>query len=205
MVDDPFLAPRKLTHEQARIEQLVYWSKKTPAERLAAMTALNKRLLGIRGIELMESDQISLLVALLAAHVDYGVVGGVAVNAYGYLRATQDLDVFIRPTEENARAAFAALRTFGLALEGLEPSDLLNDEENLRFGPIENHVDILASIGEMPFDQVWHNRVLTQIHGHAIPFISKADLIENKRQTGRLRDLADIEELSRLPDNHPTP
>jgi hypothetical protein len=55
--DDQVLAPRKLTHEQARMEQLLYWSKKTIPERLAAMTALNQRLYRMRGIEI--DEQIS--------------------------------------------------------------------------------------------------------------------------------------------------
>jgi hypothetical protein len=127
-------------------------------------------------------------------------VGGLAVNAYGYARATHDLDIFIRPTEENARAAFGALLALGIPLEGLEPGDLLDDEENLRFGPEEDHIDIFASIGEMTFDQVWRNRVEASVDGLSVPFISKADLMENKRQVGRLRDLADVEELEQIPD-----
>ena len=148
----------------------------------------------------MNSKQISLLAAFAAAKVEYAVVGGVAVNAHGYTRATNDLDIFIRPTEENARATFTALLELGVPLEGLEPSDLRNDEENLRFGPEEEHIDILASIGEMTFDQVWRNRIETEVEGISIPFISKPDLIENKRQVGRLRDLADAEELGLIPD-----
>ena len=148
----------------------------------------------------MNSRQISLLAAFAAAKVEYAVVGGVAVNAHGYVRATNDLDIFIRPTEENARAAFDALLAVGAPLEGLEPGDLLDDEENLRFGPEEDHIDILASIGEMPFEQVWRNRIETEVEGLSIPFISKQDLIENKRQVGRLRDLADAEELALIPD-----
>ena len=147
----------------------------------------------------MNEKQISLLATFAAAKVEYAVVGGVAVNAHGYVRATHDLDVFIRPTEENARAAFEALAVLGVPLEGLEPGDLRDDEENLRFGPDEDHIDILASIGAMVFDQVWRNRVETEVDGLAVPFISKADLIENKRQLGRLRDLADAEELELIP------
>jgi len=128
-------------------------------------------------------------------------VGDVAVNVHGYMRATNDLDLFIRPTEENARAAFGALLTLGAPLEGLQPDDLLDDEGNLRFGPAEDHIDILASIGEMTFDQVWRNRVETEMEGLSIPFISKSDLIDNKRQVGRLRDLADAEELALIPDH----
>jgi hypothetical protein len=148
----------------------------------------------------MNEKQISLLAAFAAARVEYAVVGGVAVNTYGYVRATHDLDLFIRPTEENARAVFGALMALGVPMEGLEPTDLLNDEENLRFGPAEDHIDILASIGEMDFDQVWRNRMETVVEGVSISFISKADLIENKRQVGRLRDLADAEELALIPD-----
>lgn len=137
----------------------------------------------------MNTQQISLLAAFAAAKVEFAVVGGVAVNAHGYMRATNDLDIFIRPTEMNARA-------LGVPLEGLESTDLLNDEENLRFGPAEDHINILASIGEMPFDQVWRSRIETEVEGLTIPFISKSDLIENKRQVGLLRNLADAEELS---------
>jgi len=123
-----------------------------------------------------------------------------AVNAHGYVRATLDLDIFIRPTIENARAAFQALLAMGVPLEGLEPADLLSEEQNLRFGPAEDHIDILASIGEMSFEQVWQNRVETVVDGVPISLISKADLIENKRQVGRLRDLTDAEELASIPD-----
>ena len=148
----------------------------------------------------MNSKQISLLAAFLAAKVEYAVVGGVAVNAHGYSRATNDLDIFIRPTEENARAAFNALLALGVPLTGLEPFDLLGDQENVRFGPEHDHIDILASIGEMTFDKVWRNRVVTKVEGLSIPFICKADLIENKLQVGRQRDIADAEELALIPD-----
>jgi hypothetical protein len=123
-----------------------------------------------------------------------------AVNAHGYVRATLDLNIFIRPTMENAHAAFHALLEMGVPLEGLGPTDLLDDEQNLRFGPADDHIDILASIGEMSFDQVWRNRVQTVVEGVPLSLISKSDLIENKRQIGRLRDLADAEELALIPD-----
>ena len=148
----------------------------------------------------MNPKQISLLAAFLAQNVEFAVVGGIAVNAHGHLRATHDLDLFIRPTEENARKAYNALAASGAPVQGLEPNDLLDDEANFRFGSEEDHVDVLASIGEMPFDQVWRNRVQAEVAGLSIPFISKADLIANKQQVGRLQDLADAEQLSLLPD-----
>lgn len=150
----------------------------------------------------MNSRQIGLLAAFVAAGVEFAVVGGVAVNMHGYARATFDLDVFIRPTLENAELAFGALRDAGVPLDGLEPADLLDDEDNLRFGPQEDHVDILSSIGQMSFDKVWSGRIEMHVGELAIPFISKADLIANKKQVGRLRDLADVEELELITDAH---
>jgi hypothetical protein len=48
------LAPRKLTYIEARTEQRLYWSRKSPAERLAAATALTKRSYSMLGIDLDE-------------------------------------------------------------------------------------------------------------------------------------------------------
>ena len=96
----------------------------------------------------MNENQISLLAAFTAARVEYAVVGGMAGNAHGYVRATHDLDIFIRPTEENARAAFEALLVIGVPLSGLVPSNLLDDEQNLRFGPEENHIIYLLRAGD---------------------------------------------------------
>lgn len=52
----------------------------------------------------------------------------------------------------------------------------------------------------MSFEQVWRNRVVTDLEGVSVPFIAKPDLMENKRQVGRLRDLADLEELALIVD-----
>jgi len=52
----------------------------------------------------------------------------------------------------------------------------------------------------MTFDQVWRNCVRVDVAGLQVPVISKFDLIANKQQVGRLRDLADVEELAMLPD-----
>lgn len=51
--------------------------------------------------------------ALGAAGVEYLVVGGFAVAAHGYQRATKDIDIFVRPTADNARRVSAALRHSG--------------------------------------------------------------------------------------------
>ncbi len=90
----------------------------------------------------MNSKQISLLAAFLAANVEYVVVGGVAVNVHGYLRATTTLTSSSGLQKRTPRAAFKTLEGLGVPLEGLEPTDLLDDEANFRFGPDEDHTAI---------------------------------------------------------------
>ena len=146
-----------------------------------------------------KSEQIGFFAALHAAGVEYAVVGGVAVNAHGFVRNTRDLDVFFRPTIENAQAVFRALEALGAPLHGMDATDLLDDVEHYQLQTEHGRIDLLTSIGEMNFDQVWRNRVDAKIDGVTVRFISKEDLIENKRQAGRKIDLADVEELELLP------
>ena len=144
------------------------------------------------------SEQVSLFAALFEAGVEYAVVGGVAVNAHGFVRNTRDLDIFLRPTVENAEAAFRALQALGAQLEGLDATDLLADDAHYQLETEHGRIDLLPSIGDMPFDQVWLNRVDAVVDGVTVHFISKDDLIENKRQVGRSIDLADVEQLTLL-------
>ena len=136
------------------------------------------------------SEQLSLLSAFRATGVEYVVVGGVAVNAHGFVRNTRDLDVFLRPTKDNAKAAFDALITIGAPLEGIDYTDLLSEDAQYQLHTEHGRIDLLSSIGEMSFDQAWSGRVDAEIDGVIVHFISKKDLIENKRQVGRLIDLA---------------
>ncbi|MGI4854799.1 MAG: DUF6036 family nucleotidyltransferase [Janthinobacterium lividum] len=146
------------------------------------------------------SEQLSLFAALNKAGADYVVVGGVAVNAHGFIRNTTDLDLYFRPTVENASAIFRALTDLSAPLDGKDPTDLLIDYAHFQMRTPYGRVDFLSSIGGMPFDQVWRGRVEEEIEGILVPFISKQDLIENKLQVGRSRDLLDVEELALLPD-----
>ena len=146
------------------------------------------------------SEQLLLFAALSAENVDYAVVGGVAVNAHGFIRNTSDLDVFIRPTVDNAAATFRALTALNVPLNGMDHTDLLIDYAHFQLKTENLRVDFLTSIGEMPFDRVWSNRVEEEIDGVRVRFISRQDLIANKLQVGRLLDLADAEQLALLPE-----
>ena len=72
----------------------------------------------------MNRDFVELLSAFIDHQVDHLVVGAHALAAHGHVRATKDLDVWIRPTPENAARAYAARQAFGAPLFDLEPADL---------------------------------------------------------------------------------
>ena len=144
----------------------------------------------------MLKNQIGLLSEFNAHGVEYLIIGGYAVNAHGVPRTTRDLDILIRPTEENAAAAFRALKNLGAPLTGLEPNDLLNDEAHFQMGREPNRIDVLSSVNGIAFDQAWRNRIEAEVRsGLQVPFLCKEDLIQNKLETGRSQDLADVEKL----------
>lgn len=145
-------------------------------------------------------QKLSLFAALRAHGVEYVVVGGVAVNAHGYVRNTRDLDIFFRPSLKNAAALFRALESMSVPLGGMDSTDLLIDYSQYQMETTFGRVEFLHTIGDMPFDQAWTGRVEEQVDGVQVNFIGKQDLIENKLQVGRLQDLVDAEKLGSLPE-----
>ena len=108
------------------------------------------------------------------------------------------MDLFIKPDSANAQAAYAALASFGAPLDGVTSADLANPVKFIRFGRSPVAVDILPGIEGVNFDEAWTRRIEGLIDvktGLTAFFISKADLIASRLGAGRLRDLADVEEI----------
>jgi len=144
-------------------------------------------------------DEFKELLSVFNAHsVKYLIVGGYAVSFHAQPRATMDLDLFIKADSANAKATYAALGSFGAPLGGITVDDLSDPHKFIRFGQQPAAVDILPGIDGVAFDEAWERRVegvIDQTRGLTAFFISKADLIASKLATGRMRDLADVEEI----------
>jgi hypothetical protein len=146
----------------------------------------------------MFDDFKELLSAFNARNVKYLVVGGYAVSFHAQPRATKDLDIFIKADPANAEAAYAALADFGAPLADIDKNDLADPQKFIRFGQPPIAIDILPGIDGVEFDQAWERRVEGVIDpksGLTVFIISKADLITSKLAAGRMRDLADVEEI----------
>ncbi len=146
----------------------------------------------------MYQDFKDLLSVFLAHGVKYLIVGGYAVSFHGQPRATKDLDLFIKADPTNAKAAYAALIAFGAPVADISVEDLANPRQFVRFGREPVAIDILPGIDGVDFDAAWERRVEGVIDagsGLKAFFISRDDLIASKLAAGRLRDLADVEEI----------
>ena len=97
-------------------------------------------------------DALRVIASLNEAGVDYVVVGGVALNLHGLVRATEDLDVFVRPEPENIARLRSALKAVWSDpdIDQITAEDLCGDYPAVRYGPPEGrlYLDILTRLGE---------------------------------------------------------
>lgn len=140
----------------------------------------------------MNPDFRDMLSEFNAAGVEYLLVGAYALAVHGLPRATGDMDLWVRPTAENAHRAYAALARFGAALRDLAPNDLATPDIVFQIGVAPRRIDVLTSIDGVDFGAAWQRRVMTVVDGIDVPVLHKDDLIANKRAVGRPKDLADV-------------
>lgn len=134
---------------------------------------------------------------LLKAAAEFILIGAHAVAIHGAPRATGDLDVFVRPSSENARRVVAALRSFGapLAAHGVNEDDFAREGTVYQIGLPPRRIDLVTSISGVGFDEAWASRASLHVDGREVPAIGRDALIKNKRASGRLKDLLDLRAL----------
>jgi hypothetical protein len=140
----------------------------------------------------MNRDFVEMLAALCEAGAEFLLVGAHALAAHGVVRATGDLDLWIRPTPENAARVWSAFVTFGAPLADLTRDDLLTPDLVYQIGLPPNRIDVLTSISGVTFEEAWANRIVIPVENLEIGCLSRLDFMQNKRAAGRARDLADI-------------
>lgn len=144
---------------------------------------------------MLNPDFRDMLSGFNAARVEYLVVGAYALAVHGVPRATGDIDLWIRPTSDNAQRVWRALAEFGAPLDGLSTDDLIQPGMVVQLGLAPQRIDVLTSIDGVDFAEAWREQVRVPLDGLEIPVISRRHLLANKRATGRPQDLADISRL----------
>lgn len=143
----------------------------------------------------MSRDYRDLFAELNAHDVEYLVVGAHALAAHGHVRATKDLDVWVRPEASNARRVLRALASFGAAISELTEKDFTEPGLIFQIGVAPVRIDILTQIDGVQFNDAWTRRVRTRFEDQEVSVLSRQDLITNKKASGRTQDLADVEAL----------
>lgn len=132
---------------------------------------------------------------LLATHeVEYLLIGGYAVGFHGYVRTTMDMDVWIRVDDRNAQKMTRVLVDFGFAPEAVT-AGLFLDPGVIRMGVPPLRLEVLKEISGVDFEECYPEKITTEVDGTAIHVISLSRLRENKKASGRTKDLADLEHL----------
>jgi predicted nucleotidyltransferase len=149
----------------------------------------------IIGDMVMNQDFKEFIQSLNDNQVRYLVVGGYAVAFHGYPRYTKDIDIWIELSNENAARVVKALDQFGFTSLGLKQSDFLVADQIIQLGFPPNRIDLITSLEGVTFDECFDKRLRVEIERVEVNFIDLDNLRKNKRSTGRLQDLADLEKL----------
>jgi hypothetical protein len=149
----------------------------------------------------VNEDFRDLLATLLEAGARFLVVGAHAMAAHGVPRATGDLDVWIDAEPDNVGRVWTALLRFGAPVTaiGITREDLTRPDQVIQIGLPPRRIDVLTSVTGLSFAEAWPGRMIHTVDGLEVPFLGRAELVRNKRATGRAKDLADLEALGELP------
>lgn len=140
-------------------------------------------------------DLTDLLSELNGENVEYLVVGAHAVMVYTEPRFTKDLDVWVRPSPENAERVHRALAKFGAPLIDCTPATFTDPQMIYQIGVAPVRVDVLMGIAGIEFEEAWPRRHECSYGNVPIHVIGKQDLIRAKRAAGRPQDLIDVQWL----------
>ena len=127
--------------------------------------------------------------------VEYLLVGGHAVIHHGYVRSTGDTDLWIAVSPVNASRVSAALREFAFSADSVPPELFVEEGPMIRMGVAPFRIEILTSISGVNFADAFSRRIRESLGEFDINVITLEDPIANKKASGRLKDLADIENL----------
>lgn len=143
----------------------------------------------------LDQDFNEFVQLLLANDVRFLIIGGYALAAHGAPRYTGDLDTWLWVNSDNADRVLVVLESFGFGSLNITREDLLNPDTVIQLGYPPHRIDLLTGIDGVSFDEAWNRRVEFEVNGRQVPFISREDLITNKRAVARPQDLADVAKL----------
>ncbi|MEO8087986.1 MAG: nucleotidyltransferase [Bacteroidota bacterium] len=135
--------------------------------------------------------------ALNRCNVEYLVIGGYAVVLHGYSRNTGDLDFWVNKTAINYQKLKLAFAKFGMPVFDMTENNFLINPtlDVFTFGKPPVSIDILTKVKGLEYDKCSAKAVEMKVDGLKVRVIDFRDLINSKRESGRSKDLDDLENL----------
>lgn len=134
----------------------------------------------------------STFLKLLDEHeVQYLLIGGYAVGYHGYVRATADMDIWVPQSLKNAERLVTVLNAFDFDVPDLKPALFLKEDPIIRMGVPPMRIELQTSISGVSFDACYAERVEATGDEVTVNVISLERLKQNKRASGRLKDLVE--------------
>ncbi len=130
--------------------------------------------------------------------VNYALVGGFAVNYYGYVRTTQDIDILLYPSSENAEKVMNSLLEFGFDKAGIPKECFEKEDTAVHLGVEPNRIDLLTHLKGISINDIFNNINRIKYQEIDLNIISLIDLLKCKRISTRIKDQADAEELEKI-------
>jgi hypothetical protein len=132
--------------------------------------------------------------SLAAAGIDYALCGGVALAIHGVPRATQDIDLLVRP--EDLEQLRQVAHGCGFVLESL-PTDFASGISIQRFTKLIDGQPLMldALLVGVPLERAWADRQIAEMEGGPVRVVSREGLIALKLAAGRPQDLVDVQRL----------
>jgi len=152
-------------------------------------------------MDLYQDELLRLFSSFQKNRVKYLIVGGFAINKYGYHRATGDIDFYVKDSLENRQNLVNALEEMGYGkLEELLRVPLIAGycEIMMDNGMYADLMSELPGLSKNEFDTHYEIALKEETNGIELRFIHYNHLIQNKKATGRAKDLLDVQELERI-------
>ena len=146
----------------------------------------------------LQKDLREFIELLISNDVEYVVMGGHAVGFHGYPRYTGDIDLWIRPSESNALRFVEVLKRFGFQDAEAVKDVLSQPGRMLQLGVPPNRIDVLTSVSGVQFETAWEDSLPGELDGLPVLFPSLESLLQNKKASGRPKDLADVDQLEKV-------
>ena len=151
-------------------------------------------------MNILIDEHKKLLIELIAAKIDFILVGGYAVIFHGYTRTTGDMDIWLKPTNQNRDFLVPVLEKIGILPEDIDLLRSVDFTKTIAFhvDDYPKRVDFLTGMSGLVFEEAYQNRSLLPLGEYSVPILRLDDLLVNKLMSGRLKDMSDVEELQKI-------